>query len=175
MPADLSFCPTSPVRVAVFRLKAQNRLLFQFCVQRCEVGARNSSAVVLRHAWRSTARCMLRPWPLMESLAVDGIPANGLIRALLRSRSGRCPDAGRYCAPGGGIQSTLPARGVALGSVVATTSCCWIGRGRHFAPIMSNYAGKHPRNSLMGVISSCCRDLAAVLRVRHLVKTNVLL
>jgi hypothetical protein len=30
MPADLSFCPTNPVRVAVLRLKTQNRLLFQF-------------------------------------------------------------------------------------------------------------------------------------------------
>ena len=89
MPADLSLCPTNPVRVAVLRLKTQNRLLFQFCVQRCEVGARNSSAVVLRHAWRSTARCMLRPWPCVVVL----------VGANVRSRrSGpRAAGAGDYC------------------------------------------------------------------------------
>jgi hypothetical protein len=32
MPADLWCCPANPVIVAVFRLKTQKLLLFQFCV-----------------------------------------------------------------------------------------------------------------------------------------------
>jgi hypothetical protein len=72
----LSDSPSNNSRVSSENTKL---LLFQFCVQRCEVGARNSSAVVLRHAWRSTAWCMLRPWPCVVVLVAEVLNTIGFL------------------------------------------------------------------------------------------------